>query len=59
MAALIEDLAKRFEVKVLDLETTDLGMTAILRVRTSPDGQARSTDSPDGQVRLVPVEDLD
>jgi hypothetical protein len=59
MAALIEEIATRFEVEVLDLETTDHQVTAILRVRTSPDGQAPLKGPPRGQVRLMAVEDLD
>ena len=59
MAAVIEEIATRFEVEVLDLETTDHQVTAILRVRISPHGQARPEGPPEGQVRLMAVEDLD
>jgi hypothetical protein len=60
MAALIEDLGERFDLEVLDLETSDLGLTARLRVR-SPDSAEHqaSAPAPARHLRVVPVGDWD
>ena len=60
MAVLLEDLGERFELEVFDLETTDLGLTAQLRIRSrgSAEHQA-SGPAPARHLRVVPAGDWD
>jgi hypothetical protein len=60
MAVLIEALGERFELEVLNLETTDLGLTAQLRIHLlGSGGQQASTPAPAHQLRVVPAGDFD
>jgi hypothetical protein len=60
MADLIEDLGNRFDVEVLELEDTDLGITAHLRVRSpgSTEQHASASVSP-RHLRVVPAGPFD
>jgi hypothetical protein len=60
MAVLIEALGERFDLEVLNLETTDLGLTAQLRIHLlGSGGQQASTPAPAHQLRVVPAGDFD
>jgi hypothetical protein len=60
MAVLLEALGERFELEVLDLETTDVGLTAQLRIRSHGSAQHQaSAPAPAHQLRVVPAGDFD
>ena len=62
MAVLIEALGERFELEVLDVETTDLGLTAQLRIHLLGSGGRQAstpTPAPAHQLRVVPPGDFD
>jgi len=50
MAVLIRDLAEQFDVELLELQATDLGVTALLRVRAfGPGGFSTSAAKAAGE----------
>ena len=59
MAALIEDLAERFDLEILDLQTTDLGITAHLRIRSLGAAGHHASAPPVRHLRVVPAGDFD